>query len=367
MQDSKYQKRQQAQQAAAVVGVDAGKRRHALVVRARGGMDSTPLLFDTTRAGFEKALAEIRKQAPDATPPETLVGIEFAGNYGFTLAHFLDQASYQVVSVLPAHTKRWKEVVHNQRLMTDPKDAIAITDLTAQGHFVGFPFLQPVYADLRYLVSAHERLSRLRTGCITRLKALLQVVWPEFERRFSDFTKKTPLTLLRTFPGPEAFLAAPRGRVVRLLRTVSRGHLGTDTYVELRAAAEGTIALPGAQSVLPDEIALQLELLATYERQGAAIDRAMADTLRRTPEGEPLLSIPKLGAVTAGVFLGSIGDPRVYDSSRQILRVAGLSMVVSESGLLRGKPHLSKRGRPELRRQAFMFALRSVRRTDGIF
>jgi len=31
----------------------------------------------------------------------------------------------------------------------------------AQGHFVTFPFLAPAYADLRYLVTARERLSLL--------------------------------------------------------------------------------------------------------------------------------------------------------------------------------------------------------------
>lgn len=71
--------------------------------------------------------------------------------------------------------------------------------------------------------------------------------------------------------------------------------------------------------------------------------------------------------MTAAVFLGSIGNPQVYDSSRQILRIAGLSMVERSSGQVRGKVRVSKRGRPELRRQAFMFALRAVRSSDGIF
>ncbi len=93
-----------------------------------------------------------------------------------------------------------------------------------------------------------------------------------------------------------------------------------------------------------------------YDRQIAAVEEAMVFALRRAPEAKALMSIPKLGAVTAAVFLGSIGDPRAYESSRQALRVGGLSLVVQESGLLRGKPRLSKRGRPEMRRQAYMFA-----------
>ena len=363
---SHYAKRQRAQSAAAVVGIDAGKRKHAMVVRPRGGQDSRPLVFEATREGFERAVAEIRTRAPGARPQDVLVGIEFAGSYGFTLAHFLAAQGFQIVSVLGAHSKRWKDVVHNQALKSDCADALTITDLASQGHFVGFPFLEPVYADLRHLVSLRERLTKLRNGTIARLKDVLQAVWPEFDRRFGNFNKKTPLALLRHFPGPDAFLRARKQRVLKLLREVSRGQLGRETYEELLAMARNSVALPGAEGVLKDEIGLQLRLLSTYEDEIAHVERLMHEAVLRTPEGEPLLSIPKLGAVAAAVFLGSIGDPQSYESSRQALRVAGLSLVVRESGLQRGRPHLSKRGRPELRRQLYMFAVRSVT-TGGIY
>jgi transposase len=85
-----HQKRVLAQQAIAVVGVDAGKYHHALVVRPRGRADSRPCTFPTTRAGFEQALAFIREQVGTADGTgELIVGIEFAGMYGFTFAHFL--------------------------------------------------------------------------------------------------------------------------------------------------------------------------------------------------------------------------------------------------------------------------------------
>lgn len=361
-----YQKRQLAQSVAAVVGIDAGKFKHALVVRPRGGADSKPLLFETSRTGFEIAIQLILEAAPNARPEDVLVGIEFAGYYGFTLAHFLRDRGFRIVSVLPKHTKHWKEVYHNQGLKSDPADALTITDLVGQGSFVGFPFLEQVYADLRHLVSLRERLSKLRIGSITRLKDVLQVVWPEFERRLGNFAKKTPYAVLGAYPGAEAFLRAPKRKVLRLLKSVSRGQHGEALYDELVASARQTIALAGAQGILKEEIGLQLELLSTYERQIAKTEALMVEALTKAPEAIALLSIPKLGPVTAAVFLGSIGDPQAYESSRQVLRIAGLSLVVNASGTREGRPHLSKRGRPEFRRQMYMFAIRSVT-VDGIF
>jgi len=58
----------------------------------------------------------------------------------------------------------------------------------------------------------------------------------------------------------------------------------------------GWVALPGAQGVLVCEIPLQLEMLATVERQIAEVERRMQECLETTPDGRALLSIPKLGA-----------------------------------------------------------------------
>jgi transposase len=361
-----FPKRERAQHAAACVGVDAGKYSHTLVVRPKGQPDSKPFSFPTTRVGFDEAVTFIRAQVPVAAAETMLVGIEFAGNYGFTFAHYLAQLGFSIVSILPAHTKRWKDVAHNQPLKTDAKDAATITDLLAQGHFVGFPFLAPAYADLRYLVTARERLSVLRRGAITQLRTLLQVVFPEFEALFPFFTKKTPLALLRAFPAPQDLLAVPKTKVLRVLKTASRGHLGAEMYGHLIAAARATLGLPGAQARLRQEILLTLERIDLFERQIQSLETDLVGALEAVPETPYLLSIPKVAPVTAAIFLGSIGDPRAYESAQQILRVAGLSLVERSSGVLRGTKRISKRGRPLLRHAAYMFAVRSITK-DGLF
>jgi transposase len=362
-----FPKRERAQRAAAVVGVDAGKFSHTLVVRPLGRPDSKPFSFPTTRAGFGAAVAFVRQQVPSAEPQVMLVGIEFAGNYGFTFAHFLDQLGFPVVSVLPVHTKRWKDVAHHQPLKTDAKDAATITDLLAQGHFVGFPFLSPTYAELRYLAAGRERLALLRRGAMTQLRTLLQVVFPEFELIFPLLTKKTPLVLLRAFPTPEDLIGAPKAKVLRVLHTASRGHLGQATYDRVTAAARGTLGLPGAQTCLRQEIVLTLQRLTIFEQQLRTLEAAMmVEALRPLPETACLLSIPRVAPVTAAVFLGSIGDPRAYECGQQILRVAGLSLVERSSGIHKGAKRISKRGRPLLRQAAFMFAVRSITK-GGLF
>src|SRR5690606_6965086 len=78
---SPAEKRRLAAAAPAVVGVDAGKFTHTLLIRPRGAKDSRPVSVAVTRAGFEEAVRLIRGAIPGAAPGEILVGIEFAGSY----------------------------------------------------------------------------------------------------------------------------------------------------------------------------------------------------------------------------------------------------------------------------------------------
>jgi hypothetical protein len=146
----------------------------------------------------------------------------------------------------------------------------------AIGQFVSFPFLRKEYAELRYLVSARDHVSIQRTATLTWLKSVLQVVWPEFEQVFPKFHYITPLKLLARYPGPGDLLKARKRQVVKLLKEVSRNHLGEKTYQQLVAAAECTVGLPIAQG-------------RTQRRDPAAnrADRRLcaADGVDRKPDG----------------------------------------------------------------------------------
>jgi transposase len=115
-----------------------------------------------------------------------------------------------------------------------------------------------------------------------------------------------------------------------------------------------------------DEIPLLIDRLDLYEAQLRTIEARMRLVLRTLPAAHALLTIPNVAPVTAAVILGSLGDPKAYDSSRQVLALAGLSLVERSSGILKGEKRISKRGRPVLRRHAYMFAVRSVHQ-GGIF
>jgi len=191
---------------------------------------------------------------------------------------------------------------------------------------------------------------------------VLQVVFPEYEHFFKSFTHRTPMAMLAAFPSPEDLLRAPKRKVLKVLKDASRNHLGLDAYTMLTEAARNTLALPTAKGALREEIGLLVERYALYERQIEQIEQRMVAELDGLPETPALLSVPLVAPLTAAVFLGSIGDPQSYNSSREILRLAGLTLTERSSGTHKGEPHISKRGRPGLRAMAYMLAVRGIAR-----
>lgn len=93
----------------------------------------------------------------------------------------------------------------------------------------------------------------------------------------------------------------------------------------------------------------------------------MIAAMAELPETQPLLSMPMVAPVTAAAFLGAVGDPQAYSSSQEILKLAGLALTERSSGIHKGQPSISKRGRPGLRAMAYMLAVCGITKNGGIY
>jgi transposase len=357
------ERKRHAESRAALVGVDAGKFHHVLVVCTSDGDNSKPLKFEVTRAGFEAAVAFIQEKAGGAPAAKVLVGIEFAGSCGATLAHFLAERGYQVVSIRPIDTKNHKRTAHRRAIKTDEKDAETILSLLAQGFWVFYPFRGPGYAALRHLVSAAERLTLQHSAAVTRLRWVLQVVFPEFEALFGPqgFTRQeTAISILEAYPGPQAILDAPFEELRALVHRVSRGHSGEDFARRLVAAAEGTVAIHVASNLIGQEVCMLVAQIRLLRTQREKLEELVLGVLELLPEAGFLLGVPGVGPMTAAMFFGSLGDVRAYQTSRQALAMAGLGLTEKSSGRQLGVKRITKEGRAVMRRYMYLLVMRLI-------
>lgn len=339
------------------VGVDTGKKHHVLVARGPDGVAADPITVQVSRSSFERSLERLYGQFPDVAVDEFLIGIEFAGHHGFTYAHFLRQQGHEVVSVLPAHTKKAKELDDNSPNKSDEIDAALISRLTGEGRFVPFPFLSEDLARLKLLVMQRHRLTVETTRYKNRLQGILDLAWPELPAAFSSIEKRTPLAMLRRWPLPEELAEASPRAVRRLIRKVSRGQISAEKTRMILEEARTSIGLTQA----PDERTLELrQLFARWDlarEQIAVLDGRIEPLVLACPEAAALLTVPDVSLTCAATIVTELGDPATYEHPRQILKLAGMNLVAKQSGQsVHGRRWQSKRGRPMLRRQLFLLA-----------
>lgn len=360
--DEALLRRQRVAHAAVLAGVDCGKRRHAMVIRPADGADSSASEFPVSSAGFTEALAALQRVAGTAPAGAVLVGLELAGTHGLTFGQFLADRGVDVVLVSPLHARRWQLVQHGVPLKTDRHDAATILSLLATGVFAPFPFAHPAYSDLRALVHARERVTTDIGRLHNQIAATLDTAFPEALELLGGLDRASACAVLARWPVATAMAQAPLADVSRTLRAASLNHVGLARAASLIDTARQSLAVKTSQSAAAIEVPQLIARLILLRQHRATLDVALRDRLAAIPAGQALLKVGDVSTMTAAAVLGEIGDPRAYRSVRQVLKLAGLSLVERSSGTARGAPHRPRGGRAVLRRHLYMLSVRSVRR-----
>ena len=355
---SKTRSRKRFNDAVLVVGIDIGKERHVAVADGPGGVVTKPLAVGNTLADFEKLVTWIRQVSSQLGTTEVIIGMEPTGHYWKPLGEWLQRHGFTLRLVSPVLTKRAKDMLDGSPLKSDSKDAAVIAELIRQGYSRPISSQQPVFQELRYLAEMRQRLVRERTALLNRLHRLLDLLFPELVNLFCRLDIPTVLTLLTVAPTPVQVLALGRTELIALLRRSSRGQLGEAKAEAILTAAHSSIACQhGVQALLID-LQMLLPRIEELVRIRKEVEGRMAKALEQVPYAEQLLSIPRLGRVTAAVILGELGDLRLYRNARQVLKMAGLNLYEISSGKHQGDQRITKRGRTQLRHMLYLAALR---------
>ncbi|NIM50865.1 MAG: transposase, partial [Gemmatimonadales bacterium] len=210
-----------------VVGVDIGSERHLGYIRGPNRLEVRAFPFSNDRSGFHHLASRVSAAQVAGGVQQVVLALEPTGPYGEALARWARSRGWRVVGVLGAHTSRAKELWGNSPLKSDPKDAQVICDLAVDGKWVTFSLRDGAYAELKALVVHREQLVRRQTALKNQVRALLRVVFPEFQRvvgTWGVFTK-TALRLLERFPTPASYQATDEQELSHLLRRWSQGRL----------------------------------------------------------------------------------------------------------------------------------------------
>ncbi|MEK7698945.1 MAG: transposase [Planctomycetota bacterium] len=148
--------------------------------------------------------------------------------------------------------------------------------------------------------------------------------------------------------------------------TASHGRHSDACAERLLSAASNTVGIKEGIEAATYSIRSSVIAIENIQNEIAIIEKELLHILHKIPYTGQLLSIPGIGTISLAIVLGEAGDLRRYQRAEELIKLAGLNLFEISSGNHHGQRHITKRGRPLLRKCLFFAALRSVK-TGGAF
>jgi transposase len=347
----------------AVVGIDLGEEKQALALVDH---DVRVLWRKTARVrahqlgeALDLAVAAARERGLSAVT----VACEPTGPRWMQVRRLCAQRGLVLVCVQPLASHIAREQQDYTAHKRDESDAVLIGRLACELHCYVPEELDETWAHLRQLGRRREQLVRAATAATARVRDFLSVAWPAAEAAADvPFKSVTWLACVEVVTsrcggdpgrlaslGEEEFLALARDAArgwgaSRVFRRIARNILG---------ALEDPDAVGWSRRGLFRRIAGELADLRRARAELAAVEAEMRAVLGGELGLARLGDIPGLTLTGAAVILAEAGDPRRYETSKSLVKHAGLSPADTSSGAFEGASRISRRGRPGLRTAAW--------------
>jgi len=344
-----------------IVTADIGKDKHFGYWRCPDGTDVKPFEVRNNSAGFWEFWERVSRAQKLHNLDSIIFGYESTGPYAEPLTHFMRARGAELVQINPLHTKRFKEVTDNSPNKTDQKDPQVIADLISMDRFLTVVIPEGPAAELRRLSQARERSTRRHTALANQIQCLLASIFPEFLQIMHGVTSVSARYLLKHYPTPQKIVAYSLPDLTKTLKKVSRGKLKADRAQALYEAAKSSVGVAEGQASTVMEIHELLSLMEASEQFTGRLEQEMITHLASVPYSNTLLSIKGIGDVTAAGLIGEVGDFRKFHTLSEIMKLAGLDLFEVSSGNHKGQRHISKRGRPLIRKLLYFAALNTVK------
>jgi transposase len=348
------------------VGIDVALHEHRVAVLDAAGEHVGPSFsIPANRDGTTTLLATLRERG--AAVAATVIALEATGHLWENLEAALTGAGYPVVVLNPVQTRRYRDVLR-RKAKTDDIDAYVIAGLLRSGAAVPSYVPEEQIQSLRELARLRARLMEERQTYIRQLLAQLDVVVPEHRAVLGDVLSARTRGILRVFPTAHHLAHATPRAIRRAAEDAGARGFSLDAASAVRDSARRSIYSGKAADARGQVVRT---LVGQIERLTSALDELDASMARLLPTGGPdtpsdsdlLQTLPGIGARTAAMLLGELGDLARFTSARALVGYVGFYPVIDQSGERARPPHLASLGSPIVRRSLYLAAVNAVRRS----
>ena len=344
-----------------IIGMDIGSKSNAVCLMDKEGrvIGQYPTVFNS-RKGFEFFRGTVEDACARNGFTDVIVGMEPTGHYWRKIAFFARDKGYEIRFVRTTALKHQRELDESSSAKNDARDSFTIANIVREGKYIDTIIEDGIFRQLRTLSHARERMVRYNTGSKHALKAALDDYFPELPAMFSSMDSQGLLALVGAHPFPRDVCRAGFAAIERVLRKSMRRTVKARMVYEAARESVGLKDLGDADRV---KLAVCLDEVVRSKAKITEMKKEITGMLCHIPFAEHILSIPGVGHLTCGVFLGELGNPDHFRTPRQIIKYAGYDPKENDSGLWKGRKVISKKGRWLLRKYLYFMAMRIITRS----
>jgi transposase len=271
--------------------------------------------------------------------------MEPTGHYWRKIAFFAKEKGYEVRFVRTTAVRHQRELDESSPAKSDIRDAFTIGNITREGKYIDTVIEESVFRNLRTLAHVREKTLRSSTGSTHVLQAVLDDYFPELRQVFWSAKAKGLVALLATYPFPEDIRSAGLAVITALLETTNnRKREAREKAKQIYQAAAESVGLKTIGKADRVRLATALEGVTRSAARMKDIEREIKELLKEIPVAAYIQSLPGVGPVSCGIFLGELGNPDYFGNPRQIIKYAGYDPKEDDSGSRIGRKIISKKG-----------------------
>jgi hypothetical protein len=168
------------------------------------------------------------------------------------------------------------------------------------------------------------------------------------------------------YPTPTEIVNLGIDKLELIVRKLSCNRFGGKIAEQLYEAAKQTVGIGEGQTSIVKEIKNLLQGINQQQRFITECESDITESLSNISWSKYLLSIKGIGEITVAAVIGELAAFKDFKTGSAVEKYVGLNLFEISSGKHQGQKHISKRGRPLLRKMLYFASLNAVRK-DGIF
>lgn len=335
------------------VGIDIGKDFHiASCISDESKVTVSPFKFESNSEGYKMFKEQLTPYLSD--PSQVRIGLEATGHYWLNLYENLvkDGFSPIVLNPLQVHAFRNQGI---RGTKTDNVCSLLIAKMLRFGEYIDTKAKDDIKLSLRYLTRYRHELIEQIVSVKNKVICLLDMVFPEYEKLFSDVFGPTSLALLRKASTPEEILALDNERLLRLLEQNSKGRFTEQDVRKIKEAAHNSFGSKITSDIFGFQIKLIISQIEHLTHQVKELEEKIISLYKQL--NLTLTTIPGIGLTTAASIISEIGDISNFKHPKgpatALVAFAGFDPKLCESGQYKGHAKMSKRGSKYLRKAVY--------------